>query len=60
MRETRFGSEGTDLLTVNHNHRRVDTYSFGVVLAEVMARTLPFSEIPRKDRIGFNSKFVSL
>ena len=36
----------------------VDAYSFGVVISEVMSRVLPFSDVPKSEKIGLNSKLV--
>ncbi len=45
-----------EILRGDRYDESVDVYSFGVVLSEVMSRELPFSDIPKKDRTGFNSK----
>ena len=39
-------------------HRRVDTYSFGVVISEVKSRELPFADVPRNQKTGFNPPLI--
>ena len=39
-------------------HRRVDTYSFGVVISEVQARELPYADVPRNQKTGFNPPLI--
>ena len=41
-----------------HAHRRVDAYSFGIVMSEVYSKDLPFSDVPRNEKVGFNNKLT--
>ena len=47
-----------EILRGERYDERVDRYSFGVVISEVMAREVPFSDIPKSDKIGFNNNLV--
>ncbi len=40
------------------SNRRVDTYSFGVVISEVQSRQLPYADVPRNQKIGFNPPLI--
>ena len=39
-------------------HRRADTYSFGVVISEVKSRKLPYADVPRNQKTGFNPPLI--
>ena len=41
-----------------YSHRRVDAYSFGIVMSEVYSRDLPFTNVPRDEKVGFNNKLI--
>ena len=44
--------------SIQSTHRRVDTYSFGVVISEVQARELPYADVPRNQKTGFNPPLI--
>ena len=44
--------------SIHSTHRRVDTYSFGVVISEVQARELPYADVPRNEKTGFNPPLI--
>ncbi len=44
--------------SIHSTHRRVDTYSFGVVISEVKSRELPFADVPRNQKTGFNPPLI--
>ena len=46
------------LTHLSPSNRRVDTYSFGVVISEVYSRKPPFSDVPRNQKTGFNNPLI--
>ena len=44
--------------SIHSTRRRVDTYSFGVVISEVKSRELPFADVPRNQKTGFNPPLI--
>ena len=38
--------------------RRADTFSFGVVISEVKSRELPYADVPRNQKTGFNPPLI--
>ena len=45
-------------LTRGLGTRRIDTYSFGVVISEVHSKKTPFSDVPRNQKTGLNSPLM--
>ena len=45
-------------LTRGLTTRRIDTYSFGVVISEVHSKKTPFSDVPRNQKTGLNSPLI--
>ena len=46
------------LLTRGLGTRRIDTYSFGVVISEVHSKKTHFSDVPRSEKTGLNSPLM--